>query len=340
VIVGGGVAGLSTAWHLARRGLGPLLLEAEQIGSGASGRTGGLVLEGTAWGTLPGTERVLETLQEVVAALETDCQLRLPGCDLLRHAPAPAGHPPRWQDSGTPLGVVAQEPGGTIDPGALLSGLARAAVAAGATLCERTPVLGVETGRVITERGAISCERIVMAVNAWVSRLFPDEAPCRVALTLALATEPLTLSQLTAIDLGHGRPFYTLDRPYLWGRVLGDRRVVFGAGLVWARDGLPEAVRLSEPPAREGLAWLEGRVRGLHPRLHDIGVSARWGGPIAFPERQAPLLAPAPRREGVFLAAGCGGHGLALGVHLGRLLAAAVADDAPLPPWGALPADS
>ena len=38
-IVGGGYAGLSTAYHLAQRGYETILLEADRVGAGASGRT-------------------------------------------------------------------------------------------------------------------------------------------------------------------------------------------------------------------------------------------------------------------------------------------------------------
>src|SRR5580658_362909 len=56
VIVGGGFTGLSAAYHLAKRGVEVALFEAENFGAGASGRTGGLVLEGTAEGIRPGVD--------------------------------------------------------------------------------------------------------------------------------------------------------------------------------------------------------------------------------------------------------------------------------------------
>ncbi|KAB2880578.1 MAG: FAD-binding oxidoreductase, partial [Albidovulum sp.] len=43
VIVGAGLAGLTTALHLARAGLSVAILEADRVGFGASGRNGGLV---------------------------------------------------------------------------------------------------------------------------------------------------------------------------------------------------------------------------------------------------------------------------------------------------------
>src|SRR3546814_17316718 len=46
LVIGGGYAGLSTALHLAERGIDTLLLEAREIGFGGSGRNGGQVIPG------------------------------------------------------------------------------------------------------------------------------------------------------------------------------------------------------------------------------------------------------------------------------------------------------
>lgn len=336
VVVGGGVTGLSTLWHLARRGLAPVLLEAHRLGHGASGRSGGLVLEGTAWGPLPGADRVLQTLVETVAAIGVDCRLRLSGCDLLAHADPSPDCPARWHDEGRGLCVAAREPGGTIDPGALLDALARDALAHGARICELSPALRIDSGRVATPAGEVRAEHVVVTVNAWLGRLLPGTPPCDVFLTPAVVTAALPPDDIARLDLAHGRPFYTLDRPFLWGRLLDGRRVVFGAGLVRVRDGRPEAIGLDQPEVAQALGVLDRRVRALHPVLRSVATETRWAGPIAFPKRPTPLLGTDPARPRVLVAAGCGGHGLALGVHLGRLLAAAVAEGAALPDWGNL----
>ena len=49
-VVGGGIAGCSTALHLTQRGYRVVLLEAQGIGAGASGRNGGQVIPGYACG--------------------------------------------------------------------------------------------------------------------------------------------------------------------------------------------------------------------------------------------------------------------------------------------------
>ena len=72
LIVGGGFTGLSAAYHLAQRGVDVALVEASRFGAGASGRTGGLVLEGTAAGVRPGADDCVPFLKRLVAEEHID----------------------------------------------------------------------------------------------------------------------------------------------------------------------------------------------------------------------------------------------------------------------------
>jgi glycine/D-amino acid oxidase-like deaminating enzyme len=65
-IVGGGLTGVSTAYYLAKMGIRAVLFEAALIGDGASGRTGGLVLEGTAAGILDQVDACVPGLKRLV----------------------------------------------------------------------------------------------------------------------------------------------------------------------------------------------------------------------------------------------------------------------------------
>src|SRR5262249_11039588 len=97
-VVGGGFTGLSAAYHLAMRGARVVLLDAATVGAGASGRTGGIVLEGTAAGPLDGVEHCLDTLASVVAEAEIDSDLSLSGCHELVHRVAPGTLQRFWRD--------------------------------------------------------------------------------------------------------------------------------------------------------------------------------------------------------------------------------------------------
>jgi glycine/D-amino acid oxidase-like deaminating enzyme len=131
-------------------------------------------------------------------------------------------------------------------------------------------------------------------------------------------------------------PFYTVDLPYLWGRVTAEGRLVFGAGLVFPIDGRVTAVSLAGGDATSSMERLETRVRGLHPALADVPVAARWGGPIAFRRERGPLLGPLPGHPHVIVTGAYAGHGVALSVRVGALVAEALLTGRPLPAWGTL----
>jgi glycine/D-amino acid oxidase-like deaminating enzyme len=340
-VVGAGFTGLSSAYHLARRGLRVAVLEAADVGAGASGRTGGLVLEGTAAGPLDQVDNCLDRLAAVVDEAGIDCELTLPGCWTVRHAPRPSG-PPGWRDGEGWIVRDGRDAGGTIDPGKLVAGLARAALAAGATIHAQTPGEHLESrgeSDVLVRSGKreIVARQVVLALNAYTTQLLALPVSFRSALTLALCTEPADVATRTALDIDDGRPFYTHDLPYLWGRAAADGRLIFGAGLLFAHDGDVRRVDLADPDGRQSMRHLEARVRGLHPALAAVAVTHRWGGPIAFLHGGVPILSRVPAMPGVIVHAGCAGHGVALGVRVGQLIAAAVADSTPLPAWGALP---
>src|SRR6266481_2196071 len=316
-IVGGGFSGLSAAAWLRR--LAPrrsvLVVESASLGDGASGRTGGMALAETAAGNLPGLGDVLAGYKKILRALRIDSRLTLPGVwELGRSASAARGSVPfgehspiSWNDSGK-LKVVRLVPGGTVDPGKVLAGLARAAENAGAQIVERAEVraLGFSNpvrlrvrcnrrGRI--HRKEIRTEQVLLATNAFSLELSGLRAAAEPKLTFALATAPLSAAQLKALGLSSRRPFYTVDFPYLWGRLLESNGVIFGAGLVPAYVGAPSLFPLgarsvkSRAPdlrrydVRRGeaaacLRRLESRVRHLHPALASVRITHRWGGPI------------------------------------------------------------
>src|SRR6202165_4038040 len=132
-IIGGGFTGLSAAAWLRRFAPGRfvLVLESASLGEGASGRTGGMALAETAAGELPGLGDVLGGYKKILRAFHIDSRLTLPGVwEIGRSAPAKRS-PISWSDSGE-LKVVRRVPGGTVDPGKVFAGLARAAARAGA----------------------------------------------------------------------------------------------------------------------------------------------------------------------------------------------------------------
>ena len=135
--------------------------------------------------------------------------------------------------------------------------------------------------------------------------------------TLAVATEPLG-GQLESLGLASGRPFYTIDFPYLWGRNLRAGGVVFGGGLVHMSDWR-ELLDLDIGAGKSGelIARLESRVRALHPALQNVRFTNEWGGPILIANEWRPVFARHPRSPHALVLGAYSGHGVAQSVYLG-----------------------
>jgi len=354
VVVGGGFAGLSAAAWLKR--LAPaksvLLLESETLGNGASGRTGGIALAESAAGDLPGLGDVLSGYRRILRTLKIDSELSLPGAwELGRRGGLPRS-PIHWNDSGD-LRAVAEVPGGTIHPGKVVADLARTAQSAGAQILEHAKVTGLKPVRadrhvarnavelrVHVGRGkrllarTVRAQRVLLATNAYSLNLTQLAPAAQPKLTLAVATEPLTPLQLRALGLASRKPFYTVDLPYLWGRLLKNNSAIFGAGLVHAPSGRNlSRIDVGKGDAAERIAWLEERVHGLHPMLKDVRFTHRWGGPILFTDGAKPVFRTHPRLSQAIVLAGFNGHGVALSVYLGKWAAQSLLNRRPLPHW-------
>ena len=349
VVIGGGFTGLAAAVWL--RHYSPtesvVLLEAGQVGAGASGRTGGMALAETAAGNQPGLGDVLAGLRHTIQSFGLRCDLDLRGAWEIgrKEHRRSAGSPIEWQDSGT-LRVVNEVEGGTLDPGKLVSGLAQAADRAGARILEKHRVLGIQWRanpelEVASRSGqtkVVTAGKIIFATNA-LSLLNSGLNGMHPRLTLAVLTAPVPEKVLEAVGLAARKPFYTVDFPYLWGRARQDRSIIWGAGLVHSPDSNDlDAVDVAEPEPARIFAQLEHRVCHLHPALAKVKFTHRWGGPILFRDSWKPVFDWHPRSDGrknAIVAGAYAGHGVALSSYLGKWAAEILTGGArALPKWG------
>jgi glycine/D-amino acid oxidase-like deaminating enzyme len=345
-IIGGGFTGLAAAAWL--RLLAPeksvALFETARIGAGASGRTGGMALAETAAGDLPGLGDVLAGFEKILQKLSVDCDLSLPGAWEIGREGGLPNSPIEWADFGT-LRVVSEVPGGTLDPGKLVSDLARAAENLGATIFENAPVSRIHWGanpKIEIKRGgadarAIVAEKVILATNALSLGLTRLDRGTHPRLTLATMTAPLTEHELQSAGLAARKPFYTVDLPYLWGRVRGDNSIVWGAGLVSAPDEKNVAdADISSAEAAQMFASLEKRVRGLHPALRSVKFTDRWGGPILFRDDWMPVFDFHPNCRNAIVLGAYAGHGVALSSYLAAWAAEVLLGKRAMPKWGKL----
>jgi glycine/D-amino acid oxidase-like deaminating enzyme len=200
------------------------------------------------------------------------------------------------------------------------------------------------TGLDVERRGSVRltvadktvyAERVVFATNPWCLSLLGLHDQAEGVHTVAVATEPLADAIFDAIGWATRTPFYTLDLPYLWGRVTADGRAVIGAGTTGrghvdnARADAPDAVHLFDS--------LEHRIQGLHPALGNVRITHRWMGPLCSTSDSKPIIASTDDDGRVLVATGYRGHGVALSVRVGKLLAEVLAGYGRLPAWSYRP---
>src|SRR5512143_1562759 len=203
-IVGGGITGVSTAWHLSERfpDRRVVLLEARALANGASGRNGGQVLHGIngieprdAEGgrrVFAATHRGIDIVAQLAAQSRSDCGFARHGClevqTTPRSAAAAAARVETWRSWGLPFehrpptavgmhgihGAVLDPTAARVNCAALLRGLRPALLERGVSVYENTPVLRLEEGARITLRtadGSLRAPAVVLATNAYTPLL-------------------------------------------------------------------------------------------------------------------------------------------------------------------------
>jgi gamma-glutamylputrescine oxidase len=320
VIVGAGITGLSAAAACASAGRQVVVLE-RALGTGATARSGGVVLGETVEGPDPEFDGCEDTLRQWIQSSGADCDLRWQGCLELARDARLSSTPVDWCDQGA-IRLVGRVAGGVLNPAKLQSALLTTAQAAGATIVDSATVSHIEQhgGRlyVSTANRPMIAGAGIMAVDAMCWR--PEFDPWRErVMTVSLQTAPIADEDLAAIGLQADEAFYTVDTPLLWGRVMPDRSLLAG------RETCPfpqqRDVRALHDELLKAGARLSGRIRGLHPALSSIAIRKTWTGPLARTTTGHPTIAPDPFAPRLLWAGGYGGQGIAQGFRLGRMAA-------------------
>ena len=347
-VVGAGYTGLSAALHLAEAGLDVVLVEAQRVGWGASGRNGGQVGSGQRrdQGWLEarlGAERarlLWDLAEEAKALVRRLIERHGIACDLkpgVIHAARRASEVPHYAEEAEKLardyGYAAVEPldragiaarvgsdafhGGLLDRGAMhlhpldyALGLARAATAAGVRAFEGSRVETVAP-EVRTAVGRVRARFIVVAGNGYLGGLVPEVA-ARVMPTNNFIVATAPLGEKASLRL---LPFdeAVADSLFVvnYFRLSADRRLLFGGG---------ESYGYRFP--RDVAAVVRPRMLAIFPGLAATPIDYSWGGTLAITVNRLPAF----QRLGpnVFSAAGYSGHGVALATLAGKLMAEAV----------------
>jgi glycine/D-amino acid oxidase-like deaminating enzyme len=354
-IVGGGFTGVSTAWHLRERSpeLGIALLEAATLGAGASGRNGGQVLNwinGVTPRTPQETRRIhattragIEIAEQLAARYAPPGTFRRQGCLEVytdaRRAEAGHRHAEALHAAGIPAeflpasalgmagvhGALRDPLAGRLNGFALLQSLRAPLVASGVSVYEATPVVRIREGAEIvleTPDGEVRARSLVLATNAYTPALGFFRRGILPLHSHVLATPSLPQSTWDRMGWGAWDGFSDdFDRIAYACRTPGDRLLFGGGGnpaYVYRFGGAPVGDAREDDRATR---FLETAMLRYFPALAGTPVERRWAGLLAITLDRVCSMGVGGAHQNIFHALGYSGHGVALALLAGRVLA-------------------
>ncbi len=351
-VVGGGLAGLTVAREVARRGWSVAVLEGGRVAEAASGRNTGFVLPGFAENIDAMVERIgLDHTKQLWALSERGVDYvrtaieehNLPGVDPVQgwlrvHQ---TDHPDavradverlRWIGADVEMWpterVRAELPSQRyfsavhwrnafhIHPLNYALGLARLAVEAGCRIFEETPALSIDPAgvrkRIATPNGRVRATHVVFAGNVQLGGVMPSLSATLLPVTTYVMVTE-PLGERLAQFVRYRGAISDTDRADNHYRIVGgDRLMVSGRVRVWPAD----AGRFARA--------LAGDMMRKFPGLGPVEVTQIWAGTLGRTIHRMPQIGA--MAEGVWVASGFAGHGLNTTAMAGELIARGIVE--------------
>lgn len=399
VVIGGGIVGLTAALNLAERGIPVTVLEKGRVVAEQSSRNLGWVRK---------TNRLPEDIplameadrlwQQMAERVGRDVGYRQAGIMFLARTPEQMQPYAAWQQAvkdwvpearllspkdidqmvpggkGQWVGGVFTPSDGRAEPTLAASAIAQAAIAKGAVVIENCAVRSVVTSAgkvsgVLTERGEIRCEQVLLAGGLWSRRFLGN-------LGINLPTLPLQCSVFRTrpmdgpTDIAVGAPDFsfrkhkdggfiitqrgaldaplTLDHALLGMRylpVLRTQRDYLRVSLGryfwqdlklsrrWSNHQTSpfEYVRTMDPPVNVLLNQEAlDNLKAAWPVFEQVQIEQAWAGMIDVTPDSNPVISRVDNLPGLTLATGFSGHGFGTSPAAGQLAADMVMDSKPL----------
>ncbi|NIP47068.1 MAG: FAD-dependent oxidoreductase [Gammaproteobacteria bacterium] len=353
VIVGGGIIGCSTAYHLAKLGCPDvLLLERAKLTSGSTHHAAGLVGQlrtsagitqllghsvalyrsieaetglATGW-KMNGGLRLACTRERMIELERQATTAHSFGLDMHLLTPSEARELWPLMRIDDLVGAAFLPTDGQANPSDITLALAKGARMHGATLLEDCAVTGVEVrdGRAVavtTGEGRIACEVVVNCCGQWareLGRLAGVNVPLVSIQHQYMITEPI--AGVTA-DLPTLRDpdRLTYYKEEVGGLVMGGYEP---DPLAWAVEGIPEGFHFTLLDSNwDQFEQLMAQALPRVPALEAAGVKQLLNGPESFTPDGNFILGEAPEVAGYFVGAGFNAFGIASGGGAGRALA-------------------
>jgi glycine/D-amino acid oxidase-like deaminating enzyme len=353
-VIGGGFTGLSAARTLAKRGVKVAVLEAETIGWGASSRNGGMTLTGLKPAMQTVIKRYgrdlakqlfqvsvdsVSTVEQVVKEENIDCGFHRYGHLYVATKPKHFNYfhdevdfmakefnhkvrvvPPNELNNeiGSSIyhGGIVDEVSGGLNPAQYVTGLARAAEKAGASLHARARVNKLErrgTRFVIqTKRGQVTAENVFVGTSGYTGSVTKKLQRKIIPIgSFIIATEKL--SDDLARELSPKNRMIFDSMHYLNYYRLWDNRMIFGGRAAFFPENKNTIARSAEILRREMIR--------VYPQLRNAKIDYVWGGTLDF---AFDMMTHVGEMDGVYYSLGYAGHGVAMASHLGKTVAEAM----------------
>lgn len=359
-VVGGGYAGVSAALELAERGFEVVLLEAQRIGWGASGRNGGQVIVGYGSDGEAAIERqfpredarrawdvsvdAVQLLQQRIQRYGIGCDWRAgylslatkprKSHDLRRwmdHVQSAYDYPlswvdtaalRQWVDSPRFHSAVFDAGSGHLHPLKYCLGLGAAALAAGVRVFENSPVFLVERGRkAIVKTAQGECACDFVVL---AGNVYLGEYGDEVAPEVSSRIMPVGTYMIATEPMGAKRAGTLMPRRC----AASDTNFILDYFRLSADDRLlfGGGDSYSGTTPRNMVAHIRRSMLAVFPQLEDLRVTHAWGGFVDITMNMAPHFGRIG--DNMYFVQGFSGHGVALAGMAGRLVADAIAGQA------------
>ncbi|HEV8053413.1 MAG TPA: FAD-binding oxidoreductase [Candidatus Limnocylindrales bacterium] len=368
VVVGGGLTGLSAAVHLRKKGASVVVLEAEKLGWGASGRNGGMATTGLTIGFRSAIDRygeeaasrmylaydaAIDTVERLVREESIDCDFARTGKLNLAAKPAHYERYARTHEAlkrvlGHETTLVPKERmrtevgtdyyhGGLVDPrgaglhvGKFVRGMAGVADRLGAELREDARVTGIKKR---DGRGhEVRTKRGTVAADKVVIATdgYTDGAVPDYRRRIVPVGSFIVATEPLERSL--------VDELMPTRRMASDSKNLLYYFRITPDDRLLFGGRarftLSNPESdlKSALILRKG-MKEVFPQLAEKRIDYAWGGQVGITLDRMPH---AGERDGVFYSIGYNGHGVQMATHMGRQVAEMMDGHAEANPWRGL----
>jgi len=399
VVIGGGIIGTATALELAERGTRVALCEKGGIGHEQSSRNWGWVrISRRDPREVPLMAEAIPIWQKLNERLQRDTGYTQAGIVFTCADDKEYSEHERWREhlNGYPFrsrmlssqefknlfpssrlnikGALYTEDDGRAEPQKVAPAIAEAARAHGAHILTECAVRGVDSAAgkvcgVVTERGVIKCQAVVLAGGAWSDLFLGNHhfsLPQLKVMNSVLRTKPMNAGPAQAIwanrfairkrqdggytiASGHENVVHFVPNSFRYARKFWPalkeewRSLNFRLGWQfldearipkrWALDEASpfEYHRVLDPKPNKRLANKAfAEVKHAFPELTKADIAQRWAGYIDVTPDAIPVIAPLEKLPGFFIATGFSGHGFGIGPAAGRLMADLVLNQTPL----------